>query len=605
MIDWHKYSRVSNIEDISFSNIEKFVNDNQHLQEIDSVKKNAEKIIMDQNLPYDRIAQYFALNDPTSKESKLYLLKAKIDFFQKSQLSELELEKINKDIHKEISKIWIEENFDKDEEANFLDKYHLQLNEKDHVFRIERLLMDDMISEAKRIIPLLGKDYKKLFNAAVDINYNKKYINNIILSIPRKLRNNEALLYRRALWYKSKNMTEDVIDLLLKTPKDFNFSDKWWSLRNLYSRELLKNKEYKDAYNIIERSNLTKDSPKYWEEQWMSGWIALSFLDKPKNAYKHFSNLYNNVVQPITIARASYWLGRSMEEIGIESDALKWYKEASNYPIYFYGQLAINKYHNLAKKNNQKISINLPEIPNITAQDMLDISNSVDVQIAYLLLKQGKISQSIDLLESIIYNTKSKGQIAIIMKIVNEFSNRSLEVKLARIAAKKDVFFVKDSFQIIDKIKNNHNASLIHAIIRQESGFAKEALSSAGAVGFMQIMPETAKLVTKELDIKYDRKKLSNDIDYNIKIGSYYIKSLVDKFNGSEILAIAAYNAGPNNAYRWIDEFYDPREVGHDIDKIVDWIELITYYETRNYVQRIMENVIVYKYLLTSDKSNP
>jgi len=114
----------------------------------------------------------------------------------------------------------------------------------------------------------------------------------------------------------------------------------------------------------------------------------------------------------------------------------------------------------------------------------------------------------------------------------------------------------------------------------------------------MQLMPETAKLVAKDLGVKYDRKKLATDIKYNVILGSHYIKGLIDDFDGSEMLAIASYNAGPNATKRWIREFYDPRKE-KDIDRVVDWIELISYSETRNYVQRIMENLIVYKYLMS------
>jgi soluble lytic murein transglycosylase len=150
----------------------------------------------------------------------------------------------------------------------------------------------------------------------------------------------------------------------------------------------------------------------------------------------------------------------------------------------------------------------------------------------------------------------------------------------------------------VREVMNDEYAPLVHAIIKQESGFAPTAVSQVGALGFMQLMPDTAKLVAKEISIPYDKKKLATDISYNIRLGSHYIKKLIDRFNGSEMLAIASYNAGPNATQRWINEFYDPRKVD-DLDKVVDWIELITYSETRNYVQRIMENLIVYKYLMS------
>jgi len=184
------------------------------------------------------------------------------------------------------------------------------------------------------------------------------------------------------------------------------------------------------------------------------------------------------------------------------------------------------------------------------------------------------------------------------MKIVNEIGDRQIDAKISKVASRKNVFFIKDKFQIIKEVSSDEYAPLVHAIIKQESGFVPSALSKVGAIGFMQLMPATAKLVAKEVGIEYDKKKLATDISYNIKLGSHYIKKLINRFDGSEMLAIASYNAGPNATQRWINEFYDPRQE-KDLDKVVDWIELITYSETRNYVQRIMENLIVYKYLMS------
>ncbi len=599
MVLWYKFSSKDNLKDESLQEISKFINENQFFDNIEEIQQNAAQIAIDNNLGYDEIAQFFALNPPLTKEAKRYLLNSKIDFFNKSQLSDNELEEVNKNITREIVKIWIEEDFNSEEQSNFLQKFKNQLNEKDHIDRISRLIFDEKIQDAKRIISFVSEDYQKLFKAAIDITIGKSYINNIILSVPRNLRSHEVLLFRRILWYKVKDEQKEVVELLLDNAKKLQYVDKWWGFRRLYARELLKSKDYDEAYDIISNHNLPTNHEKYWEAEWTSGWIALRFLDKPKTAYRHFSNLYNNVSQPVSLARATYWLGRSMEADDKKTLALRWYHEASSYPLYFYGQVAINKYQNLANNRSQRVAINLPDVPQISPDDLLQVSKLTSLQIAYVLLKQGKITKASSLLEKTIMNCKTPGQIVAVMQIVNEFSNRALEVKLARTAAKKNVFFVADSFQILEKVKKDPNAALIHAIIRQESGFATDALSSVGAVGYMQVMPDTARLVAKELRVGYSRKKLSTDVDYNIKIGSHYIKTLVDKFEGSEILAIAAYNAGPNNAIRWVEEFYDPRDEKNDIDKVIDWIELITYYETRNYVQRIMENVIIYKYLLS------
>ncbi len=226
------------------------------------------------------------------------------------------------------------------------------------------------------------------------------------------------------------------------------------------------------------------------------------------------------------------------------------------------------------------------------------MSSSRAAQVSYLLTILDRQSDAGKVMEWAINNSASDGEVAIIMSLSNEIGNKQLDVKLSRVAAKKNVFFIKDKFQIVKEISNDEYAPLIHAIVKQESGFAPTALSHVGAVGFMQLMPDTAKLVAKDLGIPYDRNMLATDVKYNVRLGSHYIKKMIDRFDGSEMLAIASYNAGPNATQRWINEFYDPRKE-EDLNMVVDWIELITYSETRNYVQRIMENLIVYKYLMS------
>ena len=384
---------------------------------------------------------------------------------------------------------------------------------------------------------------------------------------------------------------------MMNLPTDSQFPEKWWSLRRLYGREIIKRKKYKVAYELIENHNLPTTATDFWEAEWTAGWIALRFLHEPKIAYGHFDRLYKNVSQPVTLSRATYWLGMAAQDMGDKKKAIEWYKAAAKYPIFFYGQLAIHK-HRILDDVGAQDDIILPKDPEITGRDMQKMSESKAAQIAYLLALTGEKTSSGKIFEWLVVNSTSQGEIAVIMRIINELGDRQLDARISRVAAKKNVFFIKDKFQIVKEIMNDEYAPLIHAIVKQESGFAPTALSQVGAVGFMQLMPGTAKLVAKDIGIPYDKDKLATDIKYNVRLGSFYIKKLIDRFDGSEMLAIASYNAGPNATQRWINEFYDPRKE-KDLDKVVDWIELITYSETRNYVQRIMENLIVYKYLMS------
>jgi soluble lytic murein transglycosylase len=597
---WNKYSQVGdkNLDpkDVSFNDISRFVNDNRFFPNLTDLRRNTEKVAIANKIPYKFSKKYFTSFPATSSDSKIYLLK--------SETSQLETEKKSdqQDLQKNINdltvNIWVEENFSPEKEAQFLTTYGNKLIEENHVARINRLLWDNKNDDARRIFYLVNEDYQKLFSAIIEIAKNPKNIQQLISSVPRSLRDSDLLAYKVIMWYKLNNKSlNDIVDMLEEIPDKVSNPEKWWPIRKLYGRELLKTKDYKAAYKILSKHGLKVGSSDFADAEWTAGWVALRFLDKPKVAYDHFNNLYLNVTYPVSISRAAYWLGMSSVAIGDKQKANDWYKIAIKYPTYFYGQLAIHKHRILDSVGSQN-DIILPKDPDILPSDIKSIAKENSLKIAYVLALIGDKKNSTKIFEYSVANAKTDGEVAVIMKVVNEIKNQELDVKISKAAAKRNVFFIKDKFQIIKSIENDAHAPLVHAIIKQESGFAPSALSSVGAIGFMQLMPDTAKLVCKKVGVKYDRNKLANDVDYNIILGSYYIKSLIDQFNGSELLAIASYNAGPGASQRWINDFYDPRNQ-NDIDKVVDWIELITYSETRNYVQRIMENLIVYKYLMS------
>ncbi len=594
---WNKFSGKINSKKTSFADISTFVIDNPYLPNINDLRKNVERVAIANNIDYKIAEAYFNSNPALTTESKLYVVESKILKIATEKTDQEVRESQSKTIQSEIAKIWIKENFSVDAERQFIEKYKDILTENDHSQRIERLLWEGKKIEASRIMNYVGKDYRNLFESIAKIEESPRYIDNLLLDIPRRLRSNELLNYKRMIWNKSKDRLDDVVDLLIDLPENYKLPEKWWSFRRLYGREMIKQKQFKKAYQILSKHNLPVTSNDFWEAEWTAGWVALRFLDEPKDALAHFQKMRKNVVQPVTLSRAIYWEAMCYEAMNQKSKAIELYKAGTNYPIFFYGQLAIHKHKNLDPLGSEK-DIILPKSPEITGRDIAKISESRAAQIAYILAVSGDRDNASKIFEWLVNNAPTEGQIAVIMKIVGEIGDRQLDAKISRIASKKNVFFVREKFQIVKEVMNDEFAPLVHAIIKQESGFAQMAVSHVGALGFMQLMPGTAKLVAKELGVKYDQKKLTQDIQYNVRLGSFYIKKLIDEFNGSEMLAIASYNAGPNATKRWINEFYDPR-LEKDYNKIVDWIELITYSETRNYVQRIIENMIVYKYLMS------
>lgn len=600
IILWNKYKYNFN-DGVAFSDLARFVVDNNYLPNIGDLENNVEKLVLLKEIPFAVYDQYFIARKPKNRNTKIYFLEEKIRFLRdrSTPATKIELD----EVQSIIADIWINHNFSIEEGREFLQKYGGQLSEVDHINRIDRLLWENNFDAAKEIIGLVRPDYQKLFLAIINIADNPKDTENIVLSVPRKLRDNQQLQYHQLIFYHNNAKIKELYDILPNISVNSKYSKEWWKWRNLYGRESLKEKNYELAYKIISNHGLEYQTEEFAEAEWLSGWIALRFLNNPKKAVKHFKNLYDNVAYPISASRASYWLGMAYEALNDNKTAIYWYKIAASYPTYFYGQIAIHKYRNMNEVS--LASFTLPRDPVISNNDIDLISQKMSLKVGYLLALMNQKNDSLKIFKNAIQDLNSRGKISAIVKLVEETGDESFIHKIYRFANRKNVFFIHKQFKIVNEIRDNPNAALIHAIVKQESGFSQTALSNVGAIGFMQVMPDTARHVAQKLKIPYSAQRLATDTEYNVKIGSYYIDSLLERFDGSKILAIASYNAGPAKTADWIKQFYDPRDYGsldnygnENLDKVVDWIELITYGETRNYVQRVMENLLVYNYLL-------
>ena len=563
-----------------------------------AINNTKEQYILDNKLLYQEIKEkYPTYYNSKNKKFILYLIEKKYDFYQDSNYDK---DFIELDIKNRVKDVWLNYNFSTKEKEDFLNKYSYLLTKEDHIQKIKKLFWKEKqnFNKEQKLFDLISSDEEKLFSAIIKINKNPKTLRKILLSIPRKDRSDELLYYYRIKWLQKRKQKEEIIDLLVKAPNTSSMPLKWWLLRKLYARELLKDKKkssYNKSYTIVSNHGLKPGGSQYADAEWTAGWIALRFLDKPKIAYEHFSNLYNNVNYPISISRAAYWLAEATEKDN-DKKAI-WYQVAMRYPTYFYAQIAYNKYKKL-KNTETYLDSFLPTDPVFNDQNIKNLKDNIMLKTALLFAIDRQIDNAEFILKKLIAKLKNKGDIAVIVELLSQTSNNKLNYKILKHLSERNIFFIKKQFKTIKQV-NGANKALIHSLIKQESGFSQSVVSSVGAVGFMQLMPYTAKEVAKKMKIRYRPRKLKKSVDYNIKLGSFYIDSLLKKFDNSKIMAIASYNAGPNAVKRWVKEFYDPREE-QNIDKVIDWIELITYSETRNYVQRIMENLIIYEYLLNN-----
>lgn len=481
---------------------------------------------------------------------------------------------------------WADGTFTAAEEDLFLASYRSHLRQQDHLTRFQRLLWDRQEAAARRLLPFLGEGYEALLEARFALDGDPRSGEAAAARVPTSLRNDAGLLYDRARALRKRGDDEGAIAILLKPPADLGRDAAWWSERHILIRRAIERGDHRLAYRLASTQR-QEDAGSHADAEFLSGWLALRFLDRPSDAFAHFHRLYRAVTAPISRARGAYWCGRAAEALGNRAQAREWFQTAAAYGTTFYGQLAT---HQLG----QGARLALPAEPRVTNAEATAFERRETVRVARLLAQvlgpDG--DRQAAFLRRLSLDAKSPGEYALAARLARETGRPDLAIAAAKDAAQNGIFLVDSGYPTVSVPGASPEPSLVHAIIRQESTFNTNIVSSAGARGLMQLMPTTAQLVAKQLGIRHTHSRLTSDPEYNIRLGSTYMADLIDRFNGSYVLAIASYNAGPGRARAWIDQFGDPRSEGIDV---VDWIELIPLSETRNYVQRVMEALLVYR----------
>ncbi|MDR2526816.1 MAG: lytic transglycosylase domain-containing protein [Rickettsiales bacterium] len=577
---WKKYESIDiNEYEDNFANLLHFIQMHQYLPELDKLKEKAEDMYLKYDIPYQYVDAYFKQIKPLKVKT---ILKLSSNGYGEN-----------------ISNIFNDYNLSGQNLSDFIETNKASLKNKDYIEKIENLILNKKYSDAEIVMKRLGNAEKKLYSAIININRTPKNFKKHYSAIPFYLKDNELLLYTEFNYYHKNKNSEKSSNIILSIPKDSKYPNKWWTYQKYYSREFFKQKDYKKAYFLATNQNLTKRTLDYAEAEWLAGWLALEFLGKEKVALKHFENLYNNVSYPASKSRGAYWIGRSYEKMKDFMEAIKWYDVASKFSLYFYGQLALYAKNSILEIPSLINNNPLPKPPIFTKEEEETVINDEITSLAYLIKNtDGDRKIYTDLFRAAINKAKTDGEKAAIFEIVKNTKDEQLIMNIAKFLSYKNIYFIDNLFPVLLMINtDNPNSHLVHAIIRQESGFHISATSRVGATGFMQVMPATARQVAKQIKLKYNEKALRTNPVYNIIIGSYYINSLMKQFDGSQVLAIASYNAGPNAVKRWVERYGDPR-IMTDIKDIINWIESIEYSETRDYVQKIFENSIVYEYIL-------
>ena len=490
----------------------------------------------------------------------------------------------------ELKRAWLTFNLSGAEHAAFVERNGKTVEDL-HEARMDMLLWRDSDVAIERMMPLVSDDYRKLAEARVALRSQLGGVDALIKGVPDTLQDDAGLAFERFLWRNRKGR-DDAVDIILErsiSKEALGQPETWSRRRRALARDLLRDGKPAQAYSVASSHYLTEGSA-FADLEWLSGYIAMRFLDAPEQAVEHFKAFETAVATPISLGRAGYWQGRAYEATGNAIAAQIAFEFGAKYQSSFYGQLAA-----------EKAGVPAPDAMTggETFPDWRDASftGSSVFKAAMVLQKAGlrDLSERFFVHLSEQRPRVEKGQLGALALELNE---PHIALMLAKQAAREGLEMYQFYFPVATPAGMDLPVpeEFALSIARRESEFDPVVISPVGARGLMQLMPGTAKEVAAEIGEDYALGRLRTDPEYNARLGAAYLAGLSERYDGNPVLMSIGYNAGPTRANRWQDAYGDPRDPNVDI---VDWIEGLPFNETRNYVMRVTESFLPYRARLT------
>ncbi|MDX2095255.1 MAG: lytic transglycosylase domain-containing protein [Alphaproteobacteria bacterium] len=488
-----------------------------------------------------------------------------------------------------IKQAWVQGDFNADEEKRILKKHGKKLRRDDHTARLDRLLYEGKLAAAKRQLPQVPVERHNLFRVRIALLSGDKKAPQLVNTLSVAQRRDAGIIFERIRWRLNRN-DDAIADLLLAAPKEVPYPELWWPLRARAARAAISTRHYARALALVtHHGNLSGEARA--EALWLNGWLHLRHRGDAATAYKAFFTLYTSVNTPVSKARAAYWAARAAEKNGNPGIAGEWLEKAARHPTVFYGQLALARL-------KPKAPLALPAPPAATDAQRQQFDADPRVRMVRRLAADGDEKMRDLFLTGLGLRLNGDGPLALLAELAADVGGVTGGVEAAKLALRNAVVMIPHGWPRLELPEGlGIEPALALAITRQESEFNADAQSPAGARGLMQLLPTTARQVARRLDMPY-RPAMLTDRAINLTLGSRYLGQIIDGFDGSYVLGIASYNAGPGNVRQWIAAQGKPPENLHGA---IDWIESIPFGETRNYVMRVLENVGVYRAITTPD----
>ncbi|MGY3607081.1 MULTISPECIES: lytic transglycosylase domain-containing protein [unclassified Bradyrhizobium] len=490
-----------------------------------------------------------------------------------------------------VSDAWRSEELSDRLEGDAYEVFSDLLTREDHRARMDKRIGAKDLAGAKRAAQRLGSDELAIVKACGAVAAKSSKALDQLNDVATEARKDLGYTLCRLQWLLGENRVDDAADLVLSAAPEamaLQDTDQWWRERRSLARKLLDQGKFQTAYQVVAAAALPANE--YYRADFHStcGWIALRYLNDPVTAATHFARIDEGAANPIVLARANYWRGRAAEALG-EKDAMRAsFEAAARYPTAYYGQLA------RARLGLDAIELRTPSPApasddmaaadeRVRAADMLYQIGERDVAL-YFATDLGEQSTDVATLNALGELTARRNDAAAMLQLGKSALGRGLA--LERYAF--PTIGIPNHTQVAPEIER----SMIYSVARTESAFDQRDKSPANAVGLMQVTPEAGRDTAKRFGVTYDWDRMVSDPVYNTQMGAAELSALLADYKGCHIMTFAGYNAGRGRVRDWVKAYGDPRDPNVDP---VDWVERIPISETRNYVQRVMENLLVYR----------
>lgn len=560
-----------------FTRLSRFLAEHPNWPAADWLRQRVEEALFGDKHADRLVAAYFSTTPPKTPAGKLALARALLRAAQPFEVAAL------------VKGLWREDDFNEALETVAKKEFSSFLGGADHKYRADRLLYAEKNAAAMRTAALAGDDVVQLARARVAAS-NESASDKTFADLPASVQNDPGLLFARIHTLRHRDKIAEAAALMRDAPREpwlVVDGDAWWTERRLIARKLLDKGQFAAAYELCAQHSARSTSNKV-EAEFHAGWIALRFLNDPLTAGRHFERLAEIAETPIQKSRGAYWLGRALEALAAPEQVERTrvaFEQAAAHSTTFYGQLARARLGVLGS----------PLRP--TPQPAEGEARDEAVRAVELFFAVDERALGASLAAEAAKRLASEAQVAALAEIAHRQRDAKISLTLGKLASYRGVAIDDAAFPAygvpqFSALPGSASRSIVYAIARQESAFDPKAVSSAGAMGLMQMIASTARHTAQQTRVDFALKRLIDEPAFNAQLGAAHLGILLGEHKGSYILTFAAYNAGGKRVKEWIDAYGDPRKT--QVDPI-DWVERIPISETRNYVQRVIENLVVYR----------